>query len=189
MTSNRGLRCASFGSSSVNVRPGVLVSMVANGPRYSEGASGFGSNMSMWLGAPQSQTNRIDLARPRGLAATGRAEPATPRAAAVDVAARRNERRVIPPQVRARKRPISSMPSLIHRDAAILSANSPGGDENAGGSRGISIWLVKRLVVHSPADGGSTPLPNPLPCNGGEGTDLNLSHYELRQVDEDVVAF
>ena len=40
-------RAASFGSSSLTSRPGVRVAMGVNGPRYSIGASGFGSNVSI----------------------------------------------------------------------------------------------------------------------------------------------
>ena len=45
-------RSASFGRCSVTSRPGVLVGIVLNSPRISAGASGFGSNVSMWLGPP-----------------------------------------------------------------------------------------------------------------------------------------
>ena len=46
----------------MNRTPGVRVAIVANGPRYSAGALGLGSNRSRWLGPPPSQTSRIDLA-------------------------------------------------------------------------------------------------------------------------------
>ena len=39
--------------SSVNRTPGILVGMVEKGPRISEGASGLGSQRSIWLGPPQ----------------------------------------------------------------------------------------------------------------------------------------
>ena len=58
----RSLRVAMRGSNSVKWTPGVLVGMTPKGPRYSIGASGFGSNVSNWLGAPQRKTNRTDFA-------------------------------------------------------------------------------------------------------------------------------
>ena len=36
--------------------PGTAVAIGSNGPRYSTGASGFMSNVSRWLGPPQSQS-------------------------------------------------------------------------------------------------------------------------------------
>src|SRR5262249_13813730 len=59
----RSLRAASFGRSSVKRMPDVRVGMVVNGPRYSAGALGLGSKVSRWLGAPQSQSSRTELAR------------------------------------------------------------------------------------------------------------------------------
>ena len=46
----------------VNCTPGVRVEITPNGPRYSAGALGFGSQVSRWLGAPHRKTNRTDFA-------------------------------------------------------------------------------------------------------------------------------
>src|ERR1700722_20064651 len=55
-------RAASLGKSSAKRTPGVRVAIVANGPRYSAGALGFGSKRSRWLGPPPSQMSKIDFA-------------------------------------------------------------------------------------------------------------------------------
>src|SRR5258708_6347560 len=44
---------AHIGSMSDSVMPGTLVGMVPNSPRYSAGALGLGSHISMWLGPPR----------------------------------------------------------------------------------------------------------------------------------------
>ena len=56
-------RDASFGSSSEKYTPGCRVEIGAKGPRYCDGASGLGSKVSIWLGAPHSQTKMTDFAR------------------------------------------------------------------------------------------------------------------------------
>ena len=48
----RSDRSASFGRCSVTSSPGVFVLSVLNSPRIPAGASGFGSNVSRWLGPP-----------------------------------------------------------------------------------------------------------------------------------------
>ena len=63
-SANRSLRAASCGTSSVKRRPGVLVGIVANGPRNSAGAGAWGRRGPRGSGPPQSQTSRIDRARP-----------------------------------------------------------------------------------------------------------------------------
>src|SRR2546422_3657253 len=45
--------------------PGTLDLMGLNSPRILEGASGLGSQMSMWLGPPWRKTNGTDLALPQ----------------------------------------------------------------------------------------------------------------------------
>ena len=55
--------------------PGTLVAMVRNGPRTSAGASGFGSQVSRWLGPPDSQM-RITALRPRRCPRRGPLSPA-----------------------------------------------------------------------------------------------------------------
>ena len=55
---------ASFGNSSQNRTPGMRVGMVANGPRYSSGAFGFGSKVSSWLGPPHSHSRMTAFADP-----------------------------------------------------------------------------------------------------------------------------
>src|SRR6266849_8606613 len=53
MIDHLSITCAHFGSISESVIPGTLVDMVPNSPRYSTGASGLGSHMSIWLGPPR----------------------------------------------------------------------------------------------------------------------------------------
>ena len=47
--------------------PSTFVSMAPNSPRMLEGASGFGSQMSMWLGPPWRKSRMTDLALPKPL--------------------------------------------------------------------------------------------------------------------------
>ena len=47
--------------------PGTLVLIGLNSPRIFEGASGFGSQMSMWLGPPCRKMKMTDLALPQPL--------------------------------------------------------------------------------------------------------------------------
>ena len=54
-------RTASFGRCSDASRPGVFVWMCLYSPRISGGASGFGSNVSMWLAAPVRKTISTDF--------------------------------------------------------------------------------------------------------------------------------
>ena len=56
------------GSNSVTRKPGVRVGSVSNGPRYSAGASGFGSYVSRWLPPPRSHT-MMTAVRSRAVAA------------------------------------------------------------------------------------------------------------------------
>src|SRR5438105_1410439 len=55
-------RFARFGSSSEISIPGTLVLIGLNSPRTSAGASGFMSQRSMWLGAPQLKIRMTDFA-------------------------------------------------------------------------------------------------------------------------------
>ncbi len=61
---NRSARCACRGNSSVNSNPGTFVRMGFQIPRYSAGASGFMSYMSMCPGPPSSQIRMTDVFLP-----------------------------------------------------------------------------------------------------------------------------
>jgi hypothetical protein len=50
-------------------RPGTEVAMGLKVPRISIGASGFGSNVSRWLGPPNRSSSTTEVARCPGLAA------------------------------------------------------------------------------------------------------------------------
>src|SRR5688572_18811419 len=64
---------AKRGKCSLIRMPGMEVSMGRNSPRISAGASGLGSNVSMWLGPPAIQRRMQDLGRgPPGAAAARR---------------------------------------------------------------------------------------------------------------------
>ncbi len=60
---------ATSGSRSVTCKPGTTVATGLCGPRMPSGASGFMSNMSMWLGPPNWKRNMTVLARTGGAAA------------------------------------------------------------------------------------------------------------------------
>ena len=45
--------------------PGILVGMPLNSPRMLSGASGLGSQMSMWLGPPWRKIMMTDFALPK----------------------------------------------------------------------------------------------------------------------------
>ncbi len=57
---SRSINFAVSGKCSQTRTPGSFVAIDPKGPRISEGASGFGSHMSRWLGPPESQI-RITL--------------------------------------------------------------------------------------------------------------------------------
>ena len=59
------ITCASRGSRSQTFSPGTLEGMQPNSPRTSTGASGLGSNVSIWLGDPYMNSNMHDLAWPK----------------------------------------------------------------------------------------------------------------------------
>ena len=68
--------------------PGTLVRIGRNSPRYSDGASGLRSNVSMWLGLPQSHRTIIDFAL--------RSEPGRPADGPARAAGRARGYRVLP---------------------------------------------------------------------------------------------
>ncbi len=83
---------ANFGKCSLMRMPGTDVSIGLNSPRTSAGASGLGSNVSMWLGPPAIQSRMHDLGRgPSGAAAASR--PSQPHSDAPAAAAATNSRR------------------------------------------------------------------------------------------------
>src|SRR4051794_22788771 len=91
------------GSPSQTSSPGTALGIDWNSPRTSTGAFGFGSNVSIWLGAPYKYSRMHDLARPnddaRGIAwAAGVAPEPSPRSPAA--LTRRRSRRVRPSQRR-----------------------------------------------------------------------------------------
>ena len=98
---SRSIRRACSGSSSPNWTPGRLVAIAPNGPRKPPGASGLGSQVSMWPGPPLSQKRMTLVSLPGAVAApasrsrssSGRARPPRP-----STPAWRKLRRVIPAQ-------------------------------------------------------------------------------------------
>src|SRR5713101_4354829 len=56
---------ASSGMTSLSEMPGTIDLIGLNSPRTFEGASGFGSQISMWLGPPWRKTRMTDLAQPQ----------------------------------------------------------------------------------------------------------------------------
>src|SRR5436305_707232 len=58
---------ASIDIISLTWMPSTLVLMGLNSPRMLEGASGLGSQMSMWLGPPCRKSMMTDLAAPKAL--------------------------------------------------------------------------------------------------------------------------
>jgi len=105
----RSLRIAVCGRSSVKWAPGVRVAMTPNGPLYSAGAFGFGSNVSKWLGAPQRKTKITDLAFAVSAAPAALCTSGIPNATGSEAPIFRNDLRVTPLQVLARNSPMSSI--------------------------------------------------------------------------------
>src|SRR5713101_946300 len=106
--------------------PGTLVLMGLNSPRILEGASGLGSQMSMWLGPPCRNSMMTDLAAPKDFALdstlaaaaeafqdrkSGRFNPNRPAPPT-----RINSRRDQPSQVRTGRPGIVSMYRLLGQD-------------------------------------------------------------------------
>jgi hypothetical protein len=90
----RWCACAArCGKCSQSVMPGALVAAGMNGPRYSAGASGFMSQVSMCNAPPLSQTMIVDFALPRDV----RVPSSVPEVAAF---ARLNPTRPRPPATR-----------------------------------------------------------------------------------------
>jgi hypothetical protein len=69
---------ASRGKCSQMVSPGTSVAIDLNSPRMPSGASGFMSNVSMWLGAPVKKTRMTDFARGFGCTPCDAATAARP---------------------------------------------------------------------------------------------------------------
>src|SRR3954464_2268398 len=90
------------GKISVSWISGLLVRIVLNGPRISRGASGFGSQVSIWLGAPrlkiimQARSSLVLSTAPIAFSplSIGRESPSAP-----SVPAWRKSRRVTPSHV------------------------------------------------------------------------------------------
>jgi hypothetical protein len=100
-TQNLSETLASRGRCSQMRSPGVRQAIGRNGPRMVSGAAGFMSNVSSWLGPPNSIMKMTDLARPRGNAPTlsacntfGNDRPSSPAPAAC-----KRCRRVMPSHV------------------------------------------------------------------------------------------
>src|SRR5262249_16154974 len=62
MSATRSRRPAIRGRCSLTRTPGIRVGMVSNSPRVSGGALGFGSKVSIWLGATYKNSTRTDFA-------------------------------------------------------------------------------------------------------------------------------
>ena len=126
----------------------------ANGPRYCDGESGFGSKVSRWLGAPQSQTKITDFARGRfapsassdgpSMSPAGMAEPSCKKA-----------RRPIPAHVDARKEPMSSMRFTQISSAGTTIRQTAGKTSNTHRTPN---------VAPKPLDPARIGLPKPLKC-------------------------
>src|SRR5262245_34654131 len=93
---NLSPRRARRGKCSQMSRPGTLVRIGLKSPRYSLGASGLRSKVSMWLAPPQSQRTITDFGLVRGVfaSASRRSKLARLKPPRTDAPARRNERRL-----------------------------------------------------------------------------------------------
>src|SRR6266550_799067 len=67
--------CASIGIVSLNWMPETFVLMGLNSPRTFDGASGFGSQISIWLGPPCRKTMITDFAELKPRAPSNREAP------------------------------------------------------------------------------------------------------------------
>ena len=106
--------------------PGTLVSMALKSPRMLVGASGLGSQMSMWLGPPCRNSRMTEFARPKPapppIASTAAVAACASRSASAWLSempkmpsepTRRNSRRVGPSQVWPDFPGITSMSELL----------------------------------------------------------------------------
>src|SRR6185369_11307251 len=134
---------ASMGMVSLTWMPDTLVLIGLNSPRMLEGASGLGSQMSMWLGPPCRNSMITDFAAPKALALdstlagaaasafqerkSGRLSPNSPAPPT-----RINSRRDQPSQVRTGRPGIVSMYLLLGQDyitsMASQAADTPSSD-------------------------------------------------------------
>ena len=133
MARSRANRSARAGQARAAARrpacPGTAVAIGSNGPRYSSGASGFMSNVSRWLGPPQSQSTITLFACGRescpafALMATrsARDSPIAPRPPTWRKALRES-----PPHVRPRIRPRLNMMRSLRRGRACMPPAAPG---------------------------------------------------------------
>ena len=97
---------ACFGRCSQMRTPGSLVGMTPNGPRFSSGRSGLGSQVSMWLGPPAIQSRMTLLLPPIGRPASdararlpeqaGQAQPGQPRQAGLEHVAAAGDDQALP---------------------------------------------------------------------------------------------
>src|SRR5438445_2859121 len=116
---------ASMGMTSVTSMPGTLVLIALKSPRTLDGALGFGSQISIWLGPPCRNSMITDLAAPKALGFesvlaaaeafqernSGRFNPSRPAPPT-----RINSRRDQPSQVRMGRPGIVSMCLLLAQD-------------------------------------------------------------------------
>src|SRR5437870_1552133 len=93
ISEKRSLCAANLGTSSVKRAPETRVAIVENGPRYSTGAEGLGSNRSRWLGPPPNQISKMDLAGDAPSAGLPAAHRDNGQSSGIANPARRNARR------------------------------------------------------------------------------------------------
>src|SRR5262249_20186481 len=95
--------------------PGTVVGRTPNSPRYSAGASGFGSHVSIWLGPPRIHRMMTDDAGEEPARAWERGKSARANPAATRTPALRKLRRLVRRCRRKSAQPIRVFPVLLMR--------------------------------------------------------------------------
>src|SRR5438132_3039496 len=163
---------ASCGNNSQMRMPGTLVAIGEKRPRYSSGASGFGSQVSSWEGPPQSHKRTTDLAEPAmplAPAARNRSRSARDKPSTVLPPACKKARRVSVWHVRCRCWPTNNMrlPRALLTKAALyytrqrLRARSKDHlrrYERFPTSFVIDYWIIHDQL-HRPGPGAAEPRP------------------------------
>src|SRR5579871_5284101 len=159
---------AHIGSKSPRRMPGTFVSIVPNSPRYSSGASGLGSHMSIWLGPPRIHRMMTEFASFRladsGVAfASKRSKSARPKPAKPSMPARKKPRRSGAKDAKASRQPSEE----VRRFTGILRQNDRGKYRQAGQSGGQwqftpipnapPVWLPKKERLASTVDRAREP--------------------------------
>src|SRR3954464_2261474 len=127
-TARRFAILACRGNSSQTSRPGTAVRIGRNGPRYSAGASGLGSQVSNWLGPPHIQNRKtvVSADGPAWARAASTSDRGRPPSAS-DPARRKVRRETGPGQVRGIRRRLAAGGGEASAAKEVYHRGGPGG--------------------------------------------------------------